>query len=60
MLVIIAGLMIMASHQTFFGQIKHLSTRIKFNQINLLYMINKEVIEFAKDIEFPDNIQSLS
>ena len=52
--------MIMASHQTFFGQIKHLSTWIKFNQTYLLYMINKEATEFAKDNEYPDNIQSLS
>ena len=41
--------MIMASHQTFSNQIKHLSSQIKFGQANLLYIINGEVIEFAKD-----------
>ena len=39
----------MASHQTFSNQIKHLSSQIKFGQANLLYIINGEVIEFAKD-----------
>ena len=41
--------MIMDSHQIFSGQIKHLSSQIKFGQTNLLYIINGEVIEFAKD-----------
>ena len=45
------GLMIMASHQTFSSQIKHLSGQIKFSQTNLLYIINGEVFEFAKDNE---------
>ena len=43
----------MASLQIFSGQ-------IKFDQINLLYIINGEVIKFAKDNESPDNYQSLS
>ena len=36
--VCISGLMIMASHQTFSGQNKHLSSLIKFDQTNLLSM----------------------
>ena len=43
-----SGFVIMASHQTFSGQIKHLCGQIKFIQTNLLYRINGEVIEFAK------------
>ena len=49
----------MASHQTFSGQIKHLSGQIIFGQTNLLYIINGEVIEFAKDNKYPYNFQSL-
>ena len=58
--VCISGLMIMASHQTFSGQNKHLSSQIKFDQINLLYIINRDVIGFAKDNKNPYNFQSLS
>ena len=36
-------LMIMASHQTFSGQLWHLTDQTKFDQINLLYIINGEV-----------------
>ena len=45
------GLMITASYQTFSNQIKHQPSQIKFGQTNLLYIINGEVIEFAKDSE---------
>ena len=57
--VAIAGLVIMASHQTLCGQIKSLppNGQIKFDQTNLLYIINKEVIE---DNDCADNIHSLS
>ena len=51
--------MIMASHQTFSSQTKHLSGQIKFDQTNLLYIINGEVIKFAKDNNCTDNFQSL-
>ena len=53
--IILAGLIIMAWHQTFSSQIKYLSGPIKFGQTNLLYIINGEVIEFAEDNECPDN-----
>ena len=52
----LAGLIIMAWHQTFSSQIKYLSGQIKFGQTKLLYIINGEVIEFAEDNECPDNI----
>ena len=55
-----AGLMIMASHQTFSDQNKHLSGQIKFGHTNLLYNINGNFIEFAKDNKRLDNFQSLS
>ena len=54
------GLMITASHQTFSGQIKHLSSQTKYGQTNSLYIINGNFIEFAKDNKRPDNYQSLS
>ena len=38
-------LMIMASHQTFSGQLWHLTDQTKFAQTNLLYIINGEVNE---------------
>ena len=50
----------MDSHQIFSGQIKHLFGQIKFGQTNLLYIIDGEVIEFAKDNKCPDHFQSLS
>ena len=51
------GLMITASHQTFSAQIKYLSRKIKFGPTNVLYIINREVIGFAKD---NDNFRYLS
>ena len=33
----------MASHQIFSGQLGHLTDQIKFDQTNLLYIINGEV-----------------
>ena len=53
-------IMIMASHQTFSGQIKHMSSQIKFGQTNYLYIINGNFTEFAKENECPDNFHSLS
>ena len=44
----LSGLMKMASYQTFSGQTKHLSSHIKFDQTNLPYIINGEVIKFAE------------
>ena len=41
------GLMIMASHQTFSGQLWHLTDQTKFDQTNLLYIINGEVYKFT-------------
>ena len=38
--------MIMDSHQTFSGLTKHLSGLIKFDQINLPYIINGEAGQF--------------
>ena len=37
----------MASHQTFSGQLWHLTGQTKFDQTNLLYIINGEVNEFT-------------
>ena len=54
------GLMMMASHHAFSGQIKQMSGQIKFCQTKLLYIINGEVIVFAKDNECLDNVQSFS
>ena len=55
------GLMIMASHQKFSSQIKHLFSQIKFGQTNLLYIsMETYVIEFAKGNECLDDFQSLS
>ena len=52
--------MIMASHQTFSGQIKFMSGQIKFDQTNFLYIINGNFMEFARENECPENFQSLS
>ena len=54
-LMISTGLMIMVNHQTFSGQIKHMSDQIRFGldlvrQVFYTF-INGEVIEFAKDNE---------
>ena len=46
----------MVSHQTFSGQTKRLSGQIKFDQTNLLYIINGGVIKFAKDNKCLDNV----
>ena len=43
-----------------FGQTKHLSGQMKFGQANLLYIINREIIEFAEEYECLDNLQSLT
>ena len=37
----------MASHQTFSGQLWHLTDQTKFDQTNLLYIINGEVYKFT-------------
>ena len=42
----VPGLMITASHQTFSGQLWHLTDQTKFDQTNLLYIINGEVNKF--------------
>ena len=55
----IAGLMIMASHQTFPRQIKH-SMSGQFGQTNFICIINGNFIEFAKENECLDNFYSLS
>ena len=44
---VLAGLMITASHQTFSGQLWHLTDQTKFDQTNLLYIINGEVYKFT-------------
>ena len=53
-----AGLMIMASHQTFSSQIKHMSGQIKFGPTNFLYIINQNFMEFAKENKCLDNFQA--
>ena len=45
----------MASHQTFSDQVRHLSGLTKFDQTNLLYIINGEVYEFKRKI----NVQTI-
>ena len=42
-----AELMIMASYQTFSGQLWHLTDLTKFDQTNLPYIINEEVNKFT-------------
>ena len=42
-----AELMIMASYQTFSGQLWHLTDQAKFDQTNLPYIINEEVNKFT-------------
>ena len=37
----------MASHQTFSGQLWHLTDQSKFDQTNLVYIINGEVYKFT-------------
>ena len=50
----------MASHQTFSGQIKHMSGQIRFGQTSFLYIINGNFMEFANENECLVNFQSLS
>ena len=50
-----AELTIMANHQIFSGQLWHLTGQTKFDQTNLLYIINGEVNECIKENECPDN-----
>ena len=52
-LVLGTALMITTSHQTF-------SSQVKFGQTNLLYNVNRNFIEFAKNNECPGNFQPLS
>ena len=40
---LIAELMVMVNHQTFSGQHRHLTDKPKFDQTNLLYIINGEI-----------------
>ena len=42
----------MASHQTFSGQIKHMSGQIKFVQTNFLYINNETFMKFAEKSNF--------
>ena len=51
---------VMASHSTFSGQNKHMSSQIKFGQTNLLYIINGNFIELVENNECPDKFWSLS
>ena len=53
-------LLIIASHQTFSSQIKHMFGQIKFGQTNFLNISNGNFMEYAKENEYPDNFQSLS
>ena len=43
----ISELMIMVSHQTFSDQLWHLTDKTKFDQTNLLYIINGEDNKFT-------------
>ena len=47
LVVVCAELMIMANHQTFSSQLWHLTDQTKFDQTNLLYIINREVNTFT-------------
>ena len=50
----------MASHQIFYGQIKHMSGYIKLGLTNLLWIMNGYFMEFAKENDCPDNFHYLS
>ena len=52
--------MIMASHQVFSSQMKHMSSQVKFDQTTFPNIVNGKYMEFAKDNECPDNFQSSS
>ena len=54
-----AELVIMASHQTFSGQVKHLSDQTEFGQTNLLYIINGEIVEFTKEKQMSGQFSAL-
>ena len=43
------GLMIMASHQTFSGQIKHLTDQINFDQIYHTFMVKVRIEKQCRD-----------
>ena len=49
--------MIMASHQTFSDQFKHLTDQTKNGQINFLHIIYETVIEFLIKNQCPNNFQ---
>ena len=51
--------MIMASHQTFSSQVKHLSNQTKFAQTNLLNIINGEIVEFTKEKQMSGQFPAL-
>ena len=50
---VVAGLQIAASHQTFSSQIKHTSGQIKFGQTNFLDIANGNFMELAKENHSP-------
>ena len=52
--------MIMASHQTFSGQVKHLTGQTKFGQTNFLYIINGKAIKFLIDKPVPGQFSILT
>ena len=51
--------MIMASHRTFSGQFWHLTGQTKFDQTNLLYIINGEDTEFTIGKQISGQISTL-
>ena len=53
-------LMIMASHQTFSSQLWHFTGQTKFDQTNLLYIINGEVNEYiiGASLSEPHHVRS--
>ena len=54
-----AELMIMASHQTFSGQLWHLTSQTKFDQTSLLYIINGEVNQYTMGKQMSGQISTL-
>ena len=54
-----AELMIMASHQTFSGQLWHLTDQIKFDWTNSLYIVNEEVNKFTRGKQMSRQISTL-
>ena len=49
----------MASHQTFSGQLWHLTGQTKFDQTNLLYIINGEINECIIGIQMSGQFLTL-